>query len=134
MDHNIFEQATEKKLRFPTDRGFLTVENLWDLPLQARDSFDLDTIAKGINRQIKEVAEESFVATTTNPAKVMLELQLDVLKHIIAMKIAKADAAKSRAEKAALKERLIAVLANKQDQSLQGLSEEEITKRIAELG
>lgn len=30
---NIFEQAVRQKLRFQTVRGLLTVEQLWDLPL-----------------------------------------------------------------------------------------------------
>ena len=65
---NLFEIATRAKFRFDSLKGALTVEQLWELPLQSRTGVDLDTVAKGINASLKEVAEESFVPTArTSP-------------------------------------------------------------------
>jgi hypothetical protein len=50
---NIFEQATRRAIRFESAKGDLSVEQLWDLPLQSRNQFDLDTVAKTVNRQLK---------------------------------------------------------------------------------
>ena len=46
---NIFELATRKALRFGTERGPVTVEQLWQMPLQSKNLFDLDNVAKACN-------------------------------------------------------------------------------------
>ncbi len=138
---NIFEQATKQSLRFPSDRGDLTTEQLWQLPLTAsRNDFDLDTVAKTVNNQLKTLAEESFVATSTNPIKPVLELKLEILKHIIAVKMqAAADAkdraadAKDRAAKAEKRHKLVELLGKKQDAALESLTTAEIEAQLAEL-
>jgi hypothetical protein len=130
----IFEQASRGKVRFPSDRGDLTVEQLWDLPLQAKNGFDLDSVAKDVNCQLKAVTEESFVNIGTNPAKPALELKLDIVKHIIATRIAENEAARTKAERLTEKRRLVELLGDKNDEELKGLSKEELTARIAALG
>ncbi len=130
---NIFEQATRQALRFSSNRGELSTEQLWDLPLTSRQGFDLDSVAKEVNQRLKSVTEESFVVKTTNPEKDSLELKLEVLKHIIAAKQAEADARRNAAERAAERQKLYDILAEKQDSALKDLSVEDIQKRLAEL-
>lgn len=131
---NIFEQASQQKLRFPSVKGELTTEQLWDLPLQSKNQFDLDTVAKTVNNELKNVTEESFVATTTSPAKTILELKFEIVKHVIAVRIATNAAARDQAARKAEKDKLIGILADKQDEALKGLTPEEIQTRIAALG
>ena len=130
---NIFEQATRQALRFSSNRGELSTEQLWDLPLTSRQGFDLDSVAKEVNQRLKSVTEESFVVKTTNPEKDSLELKLEVLKHIIAAKQSEADARRNAAERAAERQKLYDILAEKQDSALKDLSVEDIQKRLAEL-
>lgn len=130
---NIFEQASKKKIRFSSNRGDLTVEQLWDLPLQSKSGFDLDTIAKEVNRGIKESSEESFVSTKASPVKAGLELQLEILKHIIAIKIEAAAAVAKQAENAARRSKLIAALEDKQNSELANMSSEDILKELEKL-
>jgi hypothetical protein len=130
---NIFEQASVMKLRFPSNKGELTVEHLWDLPLESKTGFDLDSIAKSVNSALKSLTEESFVARTTSPAKSKQELMLDIVKHVIAVKIKVAEEARDRAEKKAKKDKLLDVLAKKQDQALESLSTDDLIKQINEL-
>lgn len=130
---NIFEHATREKLRFPSVRGLLTVEDLWTLRLTSRDSFDLDHVARGINALLKEVSEESFVATKSNPEKESLSLKLDIVKHIIQVKMDEAAAAVSAADKAERRRKLLLLLDKKQEAELEGLSKEDIQKQLAEL-
>ena len=130
---SIFEQASIQKISFPSVRGELTTEQLWDLPLQSKNQFDLDTVAKEVNASLKSVTEESFVATTTSPAKAKYELMLELVKHVIAFKLKANEEQRSRAEKAAKKDKLVAILGEKQDAALKELTAEELAKQIAEL-
>lgn len=129
----MFEQASIQKLRFPSARGELMAEQLWDLPLQSRTGFDLDTVAKSVNAALKAVTEESFVSSTNNPAKDKLSLQLEIVKHIIAAKLKANEEARGFAEKRAKREKLINILGEKQDAALKELTPEELAKQIAEL-
>lgn len=130
---NIFKQAAQLKMRFPSVRGFLIAEQLFDLPLTSKNGVDLDTVAKDVNKLLKEQAEESFVSTTENPQATTYQLMLDIVKEIIADKLAEAAAARTRSANAAERQRLLALLDEKNNDELKGLSKEELQKRISEL-
>ena len=130
---NLFLQATREKFRFESSKGDLSVEQLWDLPLTSRTGFDLDTVAKAVNADLKASNEESFVNVNNNPAVSRLQAKLEVVKAIIEVKLTQAEATKKRAEKAAERQRLMEVLHSKKDQELQGLSVEEIERRLSQL-
>lgn len=127
MDVNIFEQASRMGLTFPSKQGLLSTEHLWSLSLES-----LDTLAKGVNRELKASEEESFVKTRTK-ANTELVLRLEILKRVIEVKLQEAEEKKGRAEKAAQLSLLRELKANKQLQDLQSLSTAEIEARIAAL-
>lgn len=139
MDKNIFEVASRRKFRFPSVVGELTTEQLWDLPLtqttRSAGSYrhDLDSVAKAVNAELKSVSDESFVATRPNPRKGELEMMLDVVKHVIAVKMDDAARAADAAERADKRRKLIEALTNKQDDAIKNLSEDEIRAKLAEL-
>lgn len=133
MENNIFEYATRNKIRFASSRGELTTEQLWDIPLQSKDGFDLDTIAKNVSRTLKGMTEESFVRCERTPAIEKAETALAIVKHIIGVKLTEEDAAKKRAANKAERAKLLAILAEKQADKLSSLSEEALQKRINEL-
>jgi len=133
MTVNIFEFATRNKLLFTSVRGQLTTEQLWDVPLRSRDGFDLDEIAKAADRALKNASEESFVEQKKSPEKNRREIALEVVKHIISVKLSDEAAAKKRAENKAKKDRMLQILAEKQDGALSAMSEEELRKSIAEM-
>ena len=130
---NIFEYATRSKLRFASIRGELTVEQLWDVPLRSRDAFNLNDIAKGVSRLNKEISEENFVETVRTAVHTRCEMAMEVVKHVIEVKLAEEEAAKTHAAKKLEKEKLLAILAEKQDGKLSALSEKELQKRIEAL-
>lgn len=130
---NIFEYATRNKLRFASPRGELSVEQLWDIPLRSRDGFDLNAIAKSVSKMIKEVTEENFVETTKTVRHIKLEIALELVKHVIETKLGEEKAAETRAANKQKKEKLLAILAEKQDGKLSALSEKELQKQIASL-
>jgi hypothetical protein len=130
----MFEKATRSKLRFESNKGQLNVEQLWDLPLTSKTAFDLDSVAKAVNQELKSVTEESFVTTSTNPRKGDLELKLEIVKHIIKTKQDENSVAAASVVKREERKRLESILATKQAQQLEGLSIEDIQKRLDELG
>ncbi|MBB2946582.1 hypothetical protein FB565_006350 [Actinoplanes lutulentus] len=129
----IFEKATREKFRYPSTKGLLTTEQLWELPLTAKSGFSLDDVAKTVNAELKAIDTESFVATETNAAKATLETKLEVVKHVIAIRLAEDQAAKAAAAKKLEKEKLLAVLGRKQDAVLENLTEAELLARINNL-
>lgn len=125
---SIFEQASRQKLRFDTSRGQLSAEDLWDLPLSATNGRpSLDSVAVGLHRALQDTGL-SFV----NPEEKdqTTQLKLEIAKHIIAVRKAEAAAAREEGAKAARKQKLLEVLARKQDAALEALSEDEIKKLI----
>ena len=132
---NLFEYATRNKLRFPSTKGELTVEQLWDVPLRGKngDGFDLNTIAKTANKAWKDVSEESFVETAHTPEHTKRETTLEIVKYVIEVKLGEEEAAKKRADNKTEKEKLLKILAEKQAGKLSELSEKELQRRIAAL-
>lgn len=133
MTMNIFVYATRHKLRFTSSRGELNVEQLWDVPLRSLDGFNLNEIAKAANKTLKGATEESFVEATKTAAHVKLETILEVVKYVIDAKLSEENLAKKRAENKIEKEKLLKILAEKQDGKLSALSENDLKKRIAAL-
>lgn len=128
---DLFLLATRSKYRFPSTRAELTVEQLWDVPLRSKDDFNLDKIAKGISRDLESASEKSFVPETTrNPAKKVQENKLEIVKQVIAIKLDDEETAKTKADNKVEKEKLLRILAEKQDGELSDLSVKELQKRI----
>lgn len=133
MTENIFEFTTRNKLRFQSMRGELSVEQLWDVPLRSKDDFNLNAVAKAANKALKDVTEESFVETAKTVEHVRREMTLEVVKFVIEAKLSEEMVAKKKAENKIEQEKLLAILAEKQDGKLSELSEKELRRRIAAL-
>ena len=133
MSNELFIRATRQKWRFPSNAGLLTVEQLWDLPLTNRTGLNLDAVAKTINAELKAAAEESFVSTKPNPTADSLAERLELVKFIIATKIADDQARAERAEKRAKRERILQALAAHEETALASASKEDLLKQLQEL-
>lgn len=130
---SMFEIATRMKLRIASSRGLLSVEQLWDVLLRSNDDFNLDAIARGTNKALKEMAEESFVVTSKSPEQEHLELALAVIKHVIAVKIDDDKKNRALAENRNEKEKLLEILARKEVSELGELTREQLEARIRAL-
>lgn len=117
--NELFIKATRQKFRF-NFKGVATVEDLWDMNVR-----DLDTIFKGLNAQAKQAAEESLLAVKSNEDAV-LEAKIEIVKYIVATKLAEAEQRRIRAENREKKNRIAEILADKQDEELRGKSVEEL--------
>lgn len=123
---NLFEMATRKKFRFPF-KGMISVEDLWDLSVQ-----NLDTVFKALNAEVKQVKEESLLATKSTEDAI-LEAKIEIVKHIVKIKLEEAEARTKAAEKREQKRRIQELIANKQDEALQGKSIDELQAMLASM-
>jgi hypothetical protein len=123
---NNFEKASRTKLRFNTDVGNIMVEDLWDLHLES-----LDNLAMGLNRIVKESAEESFISESkVNP---VVQLQFDIVKSVIKTKLADKEKAEKSLMKSALKQKILEAMSRKKDEALEGKSLEELQSDLEKL-
>ena len=124
---NIFEYATREALRFPY-KGMQSVEDLWQLSVK-----ELDSIYKTLNKQVKQLEEESLLATKSN-VDTELEVQIAIVKHIVSVKLAEKEAAEKASAKKAQKQKIMSIIATKQDEALQNSSIDDLKKMLDELG
>ena len=116
------------KLRFQTDRGQLCVEDVWDLNLT-----QLNALAKSLNRKLKQDQEEDFLSTK-NEADATDKLRFDIVVAILEVKKAEKVEKEQSADKKAKREMILGVLAQKQNEAIQGKSVEELMKELEALG
>ncbi len=128
----MFEQATRDKIRFESPKGLLTTEDLWDLPLTSLRGANLNDIAKGLNRELKNTADEDFVNKAVK-TDTILKLKFDVVKYIIDVRLAENATAKQAAEHREKKARLLELIARKQDENLAAKSVEELQAMVESL-
>lgn len=124
----LFMLASRAKYRFNTAAGILTVEDLWDLPLADSRRANLDDIAKSLNRQVKETSDElSFVKpAAASKAASELKAKFDLVLYVIKTKMEERDLAQAAADKAANKQKIMALIDRKKDEALAGKPLEEL--------
>ena len=122
----MFEFATRNKMRFPF-KGLISVEDLWDLRVE-----DLDTVFKSLNKQVKQTKEESLLATKTTEDTI-LDTQIAIVKYIFDVKVQEANARLIEKERKEQKQKIMSILATKQEQELQNKSVEELQKMLDEI-
>ena len=124
----MFLKAAKTKLRFTTSQGLLATEDLFDLSLTS-----LDKMARAVNKMLRDEDEESFIPTSTPKRVTHNNLRLDILKHIIEVKIKEEEIRKNRAEVAAKIATLKGLAESKANEQLASQSLEDIQKQLAEL-
>lgn len=129
---NIFEFASRNKLRFQTAQGYISAEELWDLPLSSKTGrANLDAVAISLHAKL-QTPQISFVQkeTATNQAE---QVAFDIVKHVIDVRLTEAAAKADADSRKERKQQLLALLAEKQTEELRGKSSEEIQALIAAL-
>lgn len=124
---NMFEKAARQKIRIPCEKGWLYVEDLFDLSLK-----ELDKIYKILNAQLK-VAKEDSLLTIKDKDATKLELQVELVKYVASVKIAEEAANAARIANKQKKEFLMTVLEEQQKDEIKKMSSDEIKKMLEEL-
>ena len=127
MEKNLFEIATRNRYRF-NYKGVMTVEDLWDLSVEA-----LDSIFKALNRQKKTADEDSLLATKS-AADAELANKIELVKYIVSVKLTEAEQRENAAANKAQRDKILAIMAKKQDAKLESMDVAELEAELAKLG
>lgn len=111
-----FKLASQQKLRFQTNKGLLSVEQLWDLSLE-----DLDALAVSLETEHKESGKKSFLVKTSVKDKTA-KLRFDVTLDVLNTKVEEMQALQEAAEIKEHNKKIITLISEKQDESLKGKS------------
>jgi hypothetical protein len=126
MVENIFEFAVENKLRFPY-KGSVSVEDLYALT-----TVELDSIYKTLRREVKKANEESLLETKSDD-DVVLSVKIEIVKRIVAKKLAQIEAHNKAIRDKEQKDKILAIIAQKQDEDLHNKSVEDLQKMLVDL-
>lgn len=123
---NTFLSASRLKLRFDSPKGFLGIEDLWDLPLSSGiGKANLDTIAMDLDRQLKSTVGTSFVMKEVKTDEVT-QLKFNVVKEIIDIRLTENEAAaKARINREKL-QNIMALISAKENEQLSAKSIDEL--------
>lgn len=122
----MFETAVRNKMRFPY-KGQISVEDLWDLDVNA-----LDGVFKTLNSKVKVSQEESLLRTRSKESEELM-VQIEIVKYIVSVKLAEAEARKNAEANRAKRQRILGILSDKQESDLKNKSPEELQAMLAAL-
>lgn len=123
---NLFEMATRSKMRFPSTKGELSVEDLWDL-----SDKDLDVVYKNLKDQEVKSSEESLLDDANVDPR--LTAAIGIVKYIFTTKRNERLAEKERINKKLTQRKYIDALSKKQDEAIEKMSEAELRAMIDSL-
>lgn len=127
----LFEMASQFKFRYPY-KGMITTEDLWDL-----NADQLDTVYKTLNKELNSIEEEGLIQTKSAAEGVKandLKNKMEIVKYIFTSKQQAAELDRIAAENTMKRKRIMDILAQKQNDALQNMSEEDLLKMLNELG
>ena len=120
----MYKEALQKKLRFKTNKGMISTEDLFDLSLH-----NLDTLALMLDKKISEAPKKSFIEDL--PAEENDdELRFSIVKDVINIKLKSRKDNINRAQINARNKRIAELIAKKEDEALENKSIEELRAMI----
>lgn len=120
---DLFKIANKKKYRF-NYKGVISVEDLWDLSVE-----ELDKIYKSLKSKQKSASEESLLQTVSKEDKELIN-KIEIIKIIVTDKLAAKDRAMKAASQRAQNQRILEIMADKQDAALKEKSIEELQNML----
>lgn len=128
----MFEIASQYKFRYPW-KGMISTEDLWDLNMN-----QLDAVYQDLSKEMNaiQVGDSLLSATSVDVfnKKQDLTTKIELVKYIFKCKQQAAELKRMAAERSAKKQRIMDILAQKQENALQNMSEDELKKMLDELG
>lgn len=122
----MYKQASQLKLRYQTSVGLVSTEQLWDL-----NKMQLSNAIKAVKKVLKKTDDDelSFLEDT-KVVDVENQLRFDILKDVYLTKKTEAEAIKNEAETKAHNQKILALIAEKQEGKLRDMSVEELEKLL----
>lgn len=118
----MYKEASKTGLRILTNRGPLSVEQLWSLPIT-----ELDTLAVSLDEAYKKSGDKSFLVRRSTKNK-LVKLQFDIVLDILTTKVEEAEALRVTQENREHNKKIDSIIAEKQEESLKGKSISELNK------
>lgn len=122
----MYKNASNLKLRFSTNKGICSVEQLWDLT-----QTDLTDAIKSVKKILKKNDDDEL--SFLEDAKILdveNQLRFDILKDVYISKKKEADERRTAAEVKIHNQKILTLIAEKKDDSLKGMSVEELEKQL----
>ena len=120
----MFLKATRLKLRWATSRGYLTIEDLWDLSLQ-----NLNQLAKTLKKEIKIQEEEDFLEESKEEDTIT-KLKFDIVLEILNIKKKEYHTSKEAAANKEHNQKILGIIAAKENEELTNKSIEELKQML----
>ena len=122
----MYKQASKLKLRFQTNGGVLSAEQLWDL-----SQTDLSNAVKAVKKILKKTDDDelSFLEDS-KIVDVENQLRFDILKDVYLTKKKEAEELRDAAETKAHNQKILTLIAEKQEGKLKEMSIEELEKLL----
>jgi len=128
----LYKKASKRKLRFDTPKGLISIEDLWDITLISKNGISVDNIAKALNKELKDNAEESFVSPITK-RKTITELKFEIVKDVIKTRLEEVRIQEKATLRKSNKEKILGIIADKEDEKLKKTSLVNLRKMVEEL-
>lgn len=129
-DVNIFEQATRQDLMFQLPIGELNIQALWKLKPTKKNGKLVDDLADYEQKLEEQLSKFNTVRRRGSAVKTQeqqeLELRLAIVSHILDVREAEEELAKQEASKKIHNDKIMALIAKKQEDKLGDLSVEEL--------
>ncbi len=137
QNQNIYKDAVRKKLRFETShQGVINVEDLWTLNLVSNRSNEvtLDVIATALANKLSQQKVTSVVNPEKESEGTKLDkLRLAIIMDVIATRKEEYDARKIEEKRRMEIDKLLGLIADKQDKQLGERSIEELQAELVKL-
>ena len=128
----LYKKAAQVKLRIQTCKGLLSVEDVWGLSLANLDA-SIRSLAPLVKKHQTEDSDLDFLSSnssTKNEETSLLELSFEILKDVYITKKEEADARAKAKETKEFNQRIMSLIAEKQENSLKDKSIEELMAMI----
>ena len=117
---NIWVECLKNKFRFEF-KGLISTEDLFDLTLA-----DLDAIYKNLKKEESDLQGDSLLDNDENPKVREVEVKIEVVKAIFDMKKAEIARAEKALANKAQKDKILAIIEDKENQELSEKSIDEL--------
>lgn len=117
---NIWVECLKNKFRFEF-KGLISTEDLFDLTLA-----DLDAIYKNLKKEESDLQGDSLLDNDENPKVREVEVKIEVVKAIFDMKKAEIARAERALANKAQKDKILAIIEDKENQELSEKSIDEL--------
>ena len=117
---NIWVECLKNKFRFEF-KGLISTEDLFDLTLA-----DLDAIYKSLKKEESDLQGDSLLGNDENPKVREVEVKIEVVKAVFDMKKAEIARAERVLANKAQKDKILAIIEDKENQELSEKSIDEL--------